>query len=106
VTVHSEGNLKKSVDKASLCFRPFCILNASDRCLPIRTFLQVSIGLTSFVRAGTDYGPEDRMIGVRIPAGAGNFFLRHRVETGSRTHPASYPLGTGGFVLGGKATET
>jgi hypothetical protein len=36
------------------------------------------------------------MIGIRIPAGAGNFFLRHRVQNGSRAHPASYPTGTGG----------
>jgi hypothetical protein len=28
-------------------------------------------------------------IGVRMPAGAGNFFLRHRVQTGSGAHPAS-----------------
>jgi hypothetical protein len=25
----------------------------------------------------------------------GNFFLRHRVQTGSGVHPASYPMGTG-----------
>jgi hypothetical protein len=42
----------------------------------------------------TDYGLEDRMIGVRIPAGAGNFSLRYRVQIGSEAHPASYPIGT------------
>jgi len=45
------------------------------------------------------------MIGVRIPAGAGNFSLRHRVQTGSGTHPASYPTGTRGSFLGGKVTR-
>jgi hypothetical protein len=41
--------------------------------------------------------------GVRIPAGAGNFFLLHRVQTGSGAHPASYPMGTGGSLSEGKA---
>jgi hypothetical protein len=38
------------------------------------------------------------------PAGAGNFFLHHRVQTGSVDHPASYPMGTRGSLPGGKAT--
>jgi hypothetical protein len=38
----------------------------------------------------------DWMIGVRIPAGAGNYSLRHHVQTGSGAHLASYPMGTGG----------
>jgi len=36
------------------------------------------------------------MVGVRFPAEAGNFSLRHRVQTASGAHPASYPVGTGG----------
>jgi hypothetical protein len=28
--------------------------------------------------------------------GAGNFSFLHRVQTGSATHPDSYPIGTGG----------
>jgi len=36
------------------------------------------------------------MIGVRVPAGAGNFSLHHSVQTGSGSHPASYSLGTVG----------
>jgi hypothetical protein len=43
----------------------------------------------------TGYGLDDRMIGVRFPVGAGNFSLRHRVQTGSGAHPAFYPIGTG-----------
>jgi hypothetical protein len=40
---------------------------------------------------------------VRVPAGAGNFSLHHRVQTGSRAHPASYPMGTRGYFPGDKA---
>jgi hypothetical protein len=39
----------------------------------------------------------------RFPAGAGNFSLHHRVQNGSGAHPASYPTGTRGSFLGGKA---
>jgi len=41
--------------------------------------------------------------GVQDPAGAGNFPLNHRVQTGSVAHPASYPVGTRGSFPGGKA---
>jgi hypothetical protein len=34
-----------------------------------------------------------------VPAGAENFSLHYRVQTGSGTHPASYPMGTGGLSL-------
>jgi len=34
--------------------------------------------------------------GVRLPAGTGNISLHHRVQTSSRAHPASYPMGTRG----------
>jgi hypothetical protein len=56
--------------------------------------------LDSSVGIGTDYGLDYR---VRIPSGAGNFSLGHRVQTGSGAHPASYPMGTGGSFPGGKA---
>jgi hypothetical protein len=42
------------------------------------------------------------MIRVRFPAGAGNFSLRHRVQTGSGAHSASYAVGTGALSLGVK----
>jgi hypothetical protein len=38
--------------------------------------------------------------GVRVPAGAGNVSLHHRVQTGSGTHPVSYPMDTKGSSLG------
>jgi hypothetical protein len=40
--------------------------------------------------------------GVRFPAGARVFPLRHRVQIGSGTNPASYPMGTGGSLPGNK----
>jgi hypothetical protein len=43
---------------------------------------------------------------VRFPAGAGNFSLHHRVQNGSGAYPASYPMGTMGSFLGGKAAGT
>jgi hypothetical protein len=43
------------------------------------------------------------MFGVRIPEGAGDFSLLHRVQTSSGFHPATYPVGTGGSVAGDKA---
>jgi hypothetical protein len=60
----------------------------------------------SSVGIATDYGLDDRMIGVRFPVGAGNLSLRHRVQTGSGTHPASYPVGTGCSFPSGKAAES
>jgi hypothetical protein len=37
--------------------------------------------------------------GVRVPAGAGNFSLHHRVETDCGAHPASFPLKPGAVSL-------
>jgi hypothetical protein len=59
--------------------------------------------ISSSVAIQTDYGLDDRMIGVQFPVGAGNFSLRHSVQTSSEAHTASYPMGTGGSFLGGKA---
>jgi hypothetical protein len=36
-------------------------------------------------------------------AEAKDFALLHGVQTGSGAHPASYPMGTGGSILVGKA---
>jgi hypothetical protein len=41
--------------------------------------------------------------GDRVPAGAVNFSLHHRVQTESGAHPASYLMGTRGSFPGGKA---
>jgi len=41
--------------------------------------------------------------GVRVPRGAENFSLHHRVQTGPGAHPSSNPMGTRGFFPGFKA---
>jgi hypothetical protein len=53
---------------------------------------------------GSDAALKMRLaIGVLFQAGARNFSLRHRVQTGSWAHPASYTMITGGYFPGGKA---
>jgi hypothetical protein len=51
----------------------------------------------------SDYGLDDRAIGVRSPAGAKDFSCSLCVKTGSGSHPASCTMGTGGPFPGGKA---
>jgi hypothetical protein len=41
--------------------------------------------------------------GIRIPVGAGNFSLHHRVQTGSGVRPASHLMDIRGSFPGGKA---
>jgi hypothetical protein len=55
----------------------------------------------SAVGNATGYGLEGQGVGVRFPMGQ-EFSLLHFVQTGSRAHPASYPMGTGGSFLVGK----
>jgi hypothetical protein len=49
----------------------------------------------------SDYGLDDRAIGVRSPAGAKDFSSSLCDQTGSGAHPASCPMGTGGPFPGG-----
>jgi hypothetical protein len=51
----------------------------------------------------SDYGLDDRGIGVRSPAGAKGFSSNLCVQTGSGAHPASCPMGTGVLSSGVKA---
>jgi hypothetical protein len=51
----------------------------------------------------SDYGLDDRAIGVRSPAGAEDFSSSLWVQTGSGAHPASCIMGTGGPFPWGKA---
>jgi hypothetical protein len=60
----------------------------------------------SSVDIALGYGLDDLSSRVRFPAGAGNFSLHHRVQTGSGDNPASYPMGTRGSFPGGKAAGT
>jgi hypothetical protein len=56
----------------------------------------------SSVGMALSYWLDDRDSKVRFLAGAGNFSLHHRVQNGSGTQPASYPMGTGGSFPGEK----
>jgi hypothetical protein len=51
----------------------------------------------------SDYGLDDRAIGVRSPAWAKDFSCSLCVQTDSEAHPASCPMGTGGPFPRGKA---
>jgi hypothetical protein len=57
----------------------------------------------SSVSVVSDYGLDDRAIGVHSPAGAKDFSSSLCVQTGSGAHPASCTVGTGGTSPGGKA---
>jgi hypothetical protein len=52
----------------------------------------------------TDHGLDERGVGVRVPYRL-EFSVLHVVQTGSGVHPTSYPMGTGAFLLGGKAAS-
>jgi hypothetical protein len=52
-------------------------------------------GRSSSVGIATGYGLDDRGSRVRLPAGAGNFSLHHRVQNVSGAHPVFYPTSTG-----------
>jgi hypothetical protein len=56
-----------------------------------------SVGIVS------DYGLDDRAIGVRSPAGAKDFSSKLCVQTSSGAHPASCTMGTEGPFPGGKS---
>jgi hypothetical protein len=51
----------------------------------------------------SDYGLDDRAIGVRSPAGAEDFSSNLCFQTGSGAHPTSCTMGTGGPIPGDKA---
>jgi hypothetical protein len=51
----------------------------------------------------SDYGLDDRAIGVRSPAGAKDFSSILCAQTGSGAHPASCTMGTGVLSAGVKA---
>jgi hypothetical protein len=53
----------------------------------------------------SDYGLDDRAIGVRSPAGAKDFSSSLCVQIGSGAHPASCTMGTGGKVRSGRDAD-
>jgi hypothetical protein len=76
-------------------------------CHSIFTFLHIATvykkSRDSSVGTTLGYGLDDWGSRVRFLTGAGNYSLHRRVQNGSGAHPASYPRGTRGFFLGGKA---
>jgi hypothetical protein len=56
----------------------------------------------SSVGIALGYGLDDRGSMVRFPAWAEDFSPHHRVQNGSGTHPAFYPMGTRSSFHGGK----
>jgi hypothetical protein len=56
----------------------------------------------SSVGIATDYGLDDRGVGVRVPYSQ-EFSLLHVVQIGSGVHPTCYPVGTGVFFPEGEA---
>jgi hypothetical protein len=66
------------------------------------TYSNVSSRVSSGIIV-SDYGLDDRAIGVRFPAGARNFSCILCVQTGSGAHPASCTMGTGGPSPWGKS---
>jgi hypothetical protein len=53
----------------------------------------------------SDYGLDDRAIGVRSPAGAKDFSFSLFVQTGCGAHPASCTMGTGGRARPGRDVD-
>jgi hypothetical protein len=63
----------------------------------------LSVEPGSSVSIVSDYGLDDRAIGVRSPAGAKDFSCNLCIQTGSGAHPASCTMGTGVLSPGVKA---
>jgi hypothetical protein len=53
----------------------------------------------SVVGIATGYGLDNREVGVRVPVGS-RISSSSRRPDGSGAHPASYPMGTGGKMVG------
>jgi hypothetical protein len=66
----------------------------------VTTFNRSRVSSGSIV---SDYGLDDRAIGVRSQAGAKDFSSILCVQTGSGAHPASSSMGNGGPFPGGKS---
>jgi hypothetical protein len=92
--VESWDSAEKSISPRFRCriaksFICYCAAPSIDTMLHLKS-RDSSVGIA------LGYGLDDRGSRVRFPAGAGNFFLHHRVQNGSGAPPASYSLGTGG----------
>jgi hypothetical protein len=79
------------------------MITLNNRIVKLLCYYSVKIIRKLSVGIALGYGLDDRGPRVRLPAGAGNFSLHHRVQNGSEAHPASYPMGTRGSFPWGKA---
>jgi hypothetical protein len=76
-----------------------------------RCYVGITLGLLegrsrgSSVSIVSNYGLDDRAIGVRSPARTKDFSSNHCVQTGSVAHPASCTMGTGGPFPGAKRSR-
>jgi hypothetical protein len=75
----------------------------AEFCLIYFICVQVRTRAVTAVSIALGYGLDDRGSRVRFPAGAWNFSLHCRVQTGSWAHPASYPMGNRVSFTGCKA---
>jgi hypothetical protein len=87
--------LGQSLETGSYLLGPFQLVITNDLVTRQRRDSSVGIAL--------GYGRDDWGSRIRFPLGAGNFYRHHRVQNGSGAHPASYPIGSRGSFLGGKA---
>jgi hypothetical protein len=74
-------------------------------CATKKTYVKYCSKDNSHDSIALGYRLDDQGSMIRFLAGAGNFSLHHHVQYGSGAHPASYPMGTMGSFLGGKAAR-
>jgi hypothetical protein len=101
-------SLTASLPARHFCLIPFLRPRYWPRRLPPHssTLVDPSLLTRSRVSSGrivSDYGLDDRAIGVRSPAGTKDLSSILCDQTGSGVHPASCTMGTGGPLPGGKA---
>jgi uncharacterized membrane protein YgcG len=82
---------------------PFVVVVVVVVIVVITTTTTTTTIIVVVVGIALGYGLGDRSSRVRFPAGAGNFSLHHRVQSGSGAHPASCRMGTRGSFIGSKA---
>jgi hypothetical protein len=86
-----------------VCSRLFELCKMASVHILIQGYHLFGRSRVSSVSIVSDYGLDDRAIGVRSPAGAKDCSSSLCVQTGSGAHPASCTMGTGGPFPGGKA---
>jgi hypothetical protein len=88
-------------------FMVWCLVKHRDNFTFFFTFItNFTENLDSSVSIARDYGLDDRGSRVRFSMGARNFSLHHRVQNGSRAHPASSLMGTTGSFPGCEANHS